>query len=83
MSETQTWDPSKWTCKQDVLIDNAGGTSDLTDYQLKLTLSSLVFDFAESADEAPTSGSPTATAPHCSTIGLRASANPSARASSG
>ena len=50
MSETETWDPSKWTCRQDVLIDSAGGTSGLTDYQVKVTLAAPDFDFAGVAD---------------------------------
>ena len=51
MSETETWDPSKWTCRQDVLIDNAAGTSDLTDYQVKVALTAPDFDFAGVADD--------------------------------
>ena len=51
MTGQPTWDSSKWECKQEVAIDNTGGAAELTDYQVKVTLTAPSFDFDKAADD--------------------------------
>ncbi len=51
MGQTKPWDSSKWQYQQAVLIDNTEGPSELSDYQVKVTLSAPLFDFTAAADD--------------------------------
>ncbi len=50
MSETP-WDGSQWQCRQEIVIDNTQGAGDLTDYQVRVSLTAPAFDFAAAADD--------------------------------
>ncbi len=49
MNEQESWHAPDWSCRQPVLIDNSAGSTDLTDYQVKVTLTAPDFDFAAAA----------------------------------